>query len=121
MKQKKSAFELVSEAFHELLGLEPTPEEIQAYADLREGSYGVVTYSKHKHGQDWHFLRFHDSWKKKTDGRIHIDVGYVDGKYVDEWNVPDTTHLMLDKYEAPNFVKFIKQKRAQETIETVTT
>lgn len=42
---------------------------------------------------------------------MHIDVGYVDEEYVDERNVPDTTHLMLDKNHASEFIVFIKQKR----------
>jgi hypothetical protein len=56
----------------------------------------------------------HDTWKQKVGGRVHIDIGYVDEKSVDEWNVPDTTHLMLDKNYAPDFVTFVKKKRGLE-------
>ena len=107
-KKRKSAYEIVNEAFDELKRLNPTPEEIDAYAELNKNTYGVVTYSNYKRGRerggDFYFLRFHDTWKKKFGGRVHIDIGYVD-----EQNV--TTHLMLDKYYAPDFVKFIKKRR----------
>lgn len=112
--RKKTAFEIVSEAYEELRKLQPTIKEIQSYADLVEGQYGVVTYSKHRRGQDYYFLRFHDTWKQKSSGRIHIDIGYVDEKYVDQWNIPDTTHLMLDKDSAPDFIKFITKRRKEE-------
>lgn len=102
--------EIVEQAYSELRKLQPTPEEIQEFADAHEGEYGVVTYSKSRGGQNY-FLEFHDTWKKKFGGRIHIDVGYVDERCVDQWNVPDTTHLMLDKDTAPEFVDFIKKKR----------
>jgi len=111
MKKRKTAHEIVSEAYDELLKLKPTIEEIQEYADLVERDYGIVTYSKSKGGQDYYFLRFHDTCKRKFGGRVHIDVGYVDEKHVDELSVPDTTHLMLDKDYALNFVKFIKKRR----------
>jgi hypothetical protein len=110
---RKSAYDIVSEAYGELEKLKPTAQEIQEYADLKEKnkeSYGVVTYSKSK-GGDFYFLRFHDTWKQKFGGRVHIDIGYVDEKYLHEWNIPDTTHLMLDKITAPEFVDFIKKKR----------
>ncbi|MCK4482550.1 hypothetical protein KAU55_04950 [Candidatus Bathyarchaeota archaeon] len=107
---KKTTLEIVEEAYDELVKLRPTPEEIQEYANLKEDGYGVVTYSKSK-GGDYYFLRLHNTSRKKFGGRIHIDIGYVDEKYVGEWNVPDTTHLMLDKYDAPDFVEFVKNKR----------
>jgi hypothetical protein len=111
--KKKTAWDIVSDAYSELQKLQPSEEEIQEFSDLKEKegtSYGVVTYSKHKRGQDF-FLHLHDSYRKKIGGRVHIDVGYVDEKYVDQWNIPDTTHLMLDKHEAPKFVEFVKNKR----------
>lgn len=107
---KKTALELVSGALEELEKLKPTPEEIQDYADLNQDTYGVVTYSKSK-GGDCYFLRLHDTWKQKFGRRVHIDIGYVDEKFVDEWNVYDTTHLMLDKDFALDFVNFVKKKR----------
>jgi len=105
-----TAHEIVEDAYNKLLELEPTPQEIQEYADKMGDVYGVVTYSKSK-GGDYYFLRLHDTWKQKRGGSVHIDVGYVDEKYADQWNVPDTTHLMLDKDTAPDFVDFIKKKR----------
>ena len=108
---KKTAYEIVIEAFDELEKLSPTIEEIREYADLNEGTYGVVTYSKSRPGGNDYFLRFHDTWKRKFGGKIHIDVGYVDEKYKDKWNFTDTTHLMLDKESAPDFVNYIKRKR----------
>jgi len=90
---KKTARVIVYDAFSELETLKPTVEEIRGYADLHQNDYGVVTYSKSEGGA-YYFLRLHDKWKKEIGGRIHIDVGYVDEKYVDKRNVPDTTHLM---------------------------
>ena len=110
---RKTAFEIVSAAFEELEKLKPTPQEIQDYADFNQDVYGVVTYSKYKRG-DYYFLRLHDTWKQKVSGRVHIDIGYVDEKLVSEWNVLDSTHVMLDKDNAPEFVNFIKKKRGVE-------
>lgn len=112
----RSAYEIVQEAYVELESLKPTPEEIQEYADLKKDTYGVVTYSNSR-GGDTYFLRFHDTWKQKFGGRVHIDVGYVDDEFVGVWNMPDTTHLMLDKNFAPDFVNFIKKKREQSSQE----
>ena len=101
----------------ELEKLKPTPQEIQDYADLNQDEYGVVTYSKSK-GGDYYFLRMHDTLhgplKRKFAGRAHIDIGYVNEKFVNERDVPDTTHLMLDKNYAPDFVNFVKKKRGLE-------
>jgi hypothetical protein len=114
---RKTAFEIVSAALEELEKLKPTPQEIQDYADLNQDAHGVVTYSKSK-GGDYYFLRMHDTLhdplKRKLAGRVHIDIGYVDEKFVNEWDVPDTTHLMLDKNFAPDFVNFVKKKRVLE-------
>ncbi|MGA3112054.1 MAG: hypothetical protein ABSE15_08485 [Candidatus Bathyarchaeia archaeon] len=110
---RKTAFEIVSAAFKALEKLKPTPQEIQDYADLNQDDYSVVTYSKSK-GGDYYFLRLHDTWKQKVGGRVHIDIGYVDEKFVDDWKAPDTTHLMLDKDYAPDFVNFVEKKRGLE-------
>ena len=111
---RKIAFEIVSAALEELEKLKPTPQEIQDYANLKQDDYGVVTYSENKRGDYYFFLRLHPTWKQKVDGRVHIDIGYVDEKFVNEWNVHDTTHLMLDKNFAPDFVNFVKKKRGLE-------
>ena len=110
---RKTAFEIVSAALEELESLKPTPEEIQEYADLNQDTYGVVTYSKSR-GGDNYFLSLHDTWRQKAGGRVHIDIGYVDENVVDEWNVLDATHLMLNKDFAPDFVSFVKKKRGLE-------
>jgi hypothetical protein len=113
MAKKKSVAEIVSEVYSELEKLQPTTDEIAEYAKLIEGVHGVVTYSKHKRGQDYGiFLRYHDTWQKKFGGRIHIDVGYTDE---DEDAEPETavTHLMLDKDYAVDFLEFIKKRRRQ--------
>ena len=101
---RRTAFEIFCAALEELEILNSTPKEILDYADLNQDVYGVVTYSKSK-GGDNYFLRLHDTWKQKVGGRVHLDVGYVDEKFVDEWNTPDTTHLMLDKNFAPDFAR----------------
>jgi len=107
---RKTTREIVEDAYNKLCELEPTPQEIQEYADKMEDVHGVVTYSESKGGEGY-FLRFHDTWKQKAGGRIHIDVGYVDEEYINQKDVPDTTHLMLDNDTAPDFVNFIKKKR----------
>ena len=82
--------------------------------EKKNESYGVVTYSKSEGGNGY-FLRLHDTWKQKFGGHVHIDLGYVDEESADQWNVSDTTHLMLDKTNAPEFVEFIKKKRELPT------
>ena len=110
---RKTAFEIVSAVLEELEKLKPTPQEIQDYADLNQDAHGVVTYSKSK-GGDYYFLRLHDTLhdplKRKLSGRVHIDIGYVDEKFVNDRNVHDTTHLMLDKI----FARF-RQLRQEKT------
>jgi hypothetical protein len=107
---KKSAHVIVEEAYNELVELEPTEKEITVYADKMENVYGVVAYSKSRSGSGY-FLDLHDTWKKKFGGRVHVDVGFVNEEYRDERDVPDTTHLMLDKDYAPDFIEFIKKMR----------
>lgn len=113
---KKSAEDTVCETYEVLKKLNPSPQEIQAYADLleKEGrDYSVVTYSKSGGGGgSMPFIDLHDTWRHKRGGRYHIDVGYVDEEFVDERDVPDTTHLMLDKDYAFEFITFVKQLRA---------
>jgi hypothetical protein len=46
----------------------------------------LVTYFKSK-GGDCYFLRLHDTWKQKVGGQVHIDIGYVDEKSVDDWKL----------------------------------
>ena len=111
---KKSVYNIVSDAFRELERLKPTVQEIQEYADMKESkgeSCGVVTYLKSKSG-DVNFLKFHDTWKHKRGGRIHIDIGFIDEE-LREKNFSDTIHLMLDKDDSPEFINFVKKKRGK--------
>lgn len=111
MTKKKSTHDIVSEAHDEIRHLDTTPEEIQAYAALKEKrneSYGVFTYSRNNE-ESGVFLNLHDTWKQKFGGRIHIDLGYVDDKITDDaYNI---THLMLDKHTAYEFIEFVKTLR----------
>jgi len=110
---RKSVHDIVANAYEELVKLGPTEKEIEAYADKMEKVYGVVTYGKSRGGSGY-FIDFHDSWKTKFGGRVHIDVGFVNEEYRDERDVPDTTHLMLDKDYAPEFIDFIRKMREKE-------
>jgi hypothetical protein len=110
---RKKISEIVAEACEIIEYLQPTNDEIKTYAELREKEktdHGVVTYSK-SCGGDGYFIHFHDTYQKKSGGHVHIDVGYVDDVYRYERNVPDTTHLMLNKDNAKDFIDFIKKKR----------
>jgi hypothetical protein len=40
---------------------------------------------------------------------VHIDIGTVE-KFVDDYKAQTTTHLMLDKDYATDFVNFVKKK-----------
>ncbi len=116
---KKLAHDIVQEAYYKLVELNPTIEEIAEFA--KNADWGTITYSISRPGGDVYFLRYHDTWGLKIGGRVHVDVGYVDqeikakndsrqqhGYYR---NICDTTHLMLDKDAAPQFIEFILQKR----------
>jgi hypothetical protein len=118
---RKSVHEIVEEAYNKLVELKPTKEEIQEFADMKEGFYGVVTYSISRKNGDSYFLRFHDTWGLKWGGRVHVDVGYVDEEIkakndnAQYRNIYDTTHLMLDKDSVLEFIDFILQKRRTKT------
>lgn len=82
-----------------------------------ENVYGVVTYSKNR-GASGYFIRLHDTWKTKSRGRVHIDVGCTSEKYKANSDVLHQTHLMQDKEHAPDFIDFIKKTREKKrTIE----
>jgi hypothetical protein len=57
-------------------------------------------------------LRYHDTYREYAKSGVcyHIDLGYVDPKFVhtDRCSV---THLMLDKWTAPEFIAFVKERR----------
>lgn len=60
-KKGKTVHEKAFGYCDEIQRLQPTREEIDAYADLHEDDYGVVTYSKSKDGAGY-FIRLHDTW-----------------------------------------------------------
>ena len=96
----------------EIKKLYPTPEEIDEYINILDKTYsrvpyGVVTYSTYDkyRGGNGYFISFHDNHGRHK--HYHIDVGYVNFDY--KYN--NVTHLMLDKYNAPEFISFIKERR----------
>lgn len=122
--RRKSVFHTVVEAYDEIMKLQPTPKEIQAYADMLEREdrhHNTVTYSiSTKHGNPY-FICFHDTWQQKRGGACHVDLGYIDQEnkakndsrqYRD---IADTTHLMLGRNHVIEFIEFIKKKRLKET------
>lgn len=94
---RKSTYEIVQEYYKKIKELEPTYEEIKAFVETLKDPYGVVTYTR-RDDNPLH-IRFHDTWRIKFGGRIHIDA--VSGEF----------HLMLDKRTAPEFIKFIESRR----------
>ena len=84
----------LEKALEEILNLKPTCEEIEEYAE--NAPYGVVTAAR---GEEYFGPFLHDTWMIKRGGRVHIDIGC------------GGVHLMLDKYYAEDFIKFIKNKR----------
>jgi len=84
----------VQEVLEEIIALDPTPQEIEEFAE--DAPYGVATVSdRDEYFGPW----LHDTWGEKRGGRVHIDIG------------SGGDHLMLDKHSAPDFVAFIKNKR----------
>lgn len=86
--------EYMKEALEEIKKLNPTPSEIEEYAE--GAGYGTVTYTD-KMG--YFPPRLHDTWGIKRGGRVHIDIG--SGGY----------HLMLDKDIVQGFIDSIKENR----------
>jgi hypothetical protein len=94
---RKRVRELMEEYLTEILQLDPTVKEEDAFVDsLGEDTYGVVTVGDGR--IDYRVPFVHETWRKKWNGRTHIDMGI---KY----------HLMLDKNAAPMFIEFIRQHR----------
>jgi hypothetical protein len=98
--------ELMYEWEYELKHLKPTSEEIDGFIRTHNDTYGLFTYSNYKVGNGY-FISFHDNHNNQK--HYHIDVGYVNFDY----KVNNVTHLMLDKYNAPEFISFIRERRAQ--------
>lgn len=82
-------------ALEEIRRLNPTCEEIEEYAKLKENVYGVVTYTQ---SEDYFGPFIHDKWSHGF-GRVHIDIGCCG------------YHLMLDKYTVDDFIEYIKRRR----------
>ena len=81
----------------EILCLRPTEEEEDAFIQSLEGEdYGIVAEGDGR--IDYRLPFIHETWRKKWNGRTHIDMGH-------------SVHLMLDKNNAPRFIEFVKQYR----------
>ena len=89
------AIEKVKRNFQEIKRLNPTCEEIVEYGMALDPYSGAVTYTDDTD----YFLRYHNTWGRKSRGRVHIDIGC------------EETHLMLDKNYSQDFIKFIESKR----------
>lgn len=100
----KRVLEIMEGCLDEILALGASEEEIHAFADSRDNQYGIVTAGDGR--VDFRLPFIHETWGKKWGGRTHIDMGCGNG----------CCHLMLDKYSAPDFIKFIKQHRKENTI-----
>ena len=83
----------------EIEKLEPTYSEISEYSEDAD-PYGELTFCRRDDNPL--VIRFHDTWRKKWQGRLHIDI--ISGEF----------HLMLDKNNAPRFLDFIKNKRKKK-------
>jgi hypothetical protein len=81
-------------ALEEIKKLNPTAQEIEEYG--KNGVYGVVTYTKDR---GYFPPRLHNTWGKKSGGRVHIDIG------------SGGVHLMLDKSVVWDFIEFTKTRR----------
>jgi hypothetical protein len=95
--EKKDFQAIVREAYNELQKLNPTTEEIQAYAELHT-ERGIVT-----HGEDKGELRLSEPWWPNGRGVATIEDVYIE--------LGRSTHLKLNANHAPEFVQFIKQGR----------
>jgi len=94
---RRKVRELMEGYLREILEIAPTEEEENAFVDSLGGdTYGIVTEGD---GQmDYRLPFIHETWRRKWNGRTHIDMGI-------------SHHLMLDKNAAPMFIEFIRQRR----------
>ena len=90
------AIKILKRALEEIKSLDPECEEIEEFAKEYEEVYGVITTAK---DEDYFGPCLHDTWGKKSGGRVHIDIGCCG------------YHLMLDIRTATDFIKFIRHKR----------
>ena len=94
---RKRVRELMKDYLDEILQLDPTEKEEDAFVDsLGEDTYGIVTEGDGR--IDYRLPFIHETWRRKWNGRTHIDMGIKH-------------HLMLDKNVAPKFIEFIRQHR----------
>jgi hypothetical protein len=89
-------------SLREMLRLNPTFYEMDAFSESLADTYRIVTVGDGR--IDYRLPFIHETWGKKWSGRTHIDMG--NGKI----------HLMLDKKAAPEFIEFIKQYRKQHIL-----
>lgn len=87
--------EEMKKIYEEILAIEPTYEQIKAFAEAYSKQHGVVTYTKRSDNPL--SIRLQDTWGVKRQGRLHIDI--VSGKF----------HLTLNKYYAPEFLRTVKE------------
>lgn len=116
--KKDSPYDIVYDAYCRIKSMDPQPthDEIFEYAKYKEKqgkdhACGVVSYKENKSGYT-NFLRYHDTWKEKPGGCIHIDIGYG--------GCLETLKLHLDKWTAPEFVEFVEKRRAQYGVKVET-
>jgi hypothetical protein len=97
---RKKIREVMEEHLDEMLHLLPTFEEVDAFVRSIGGNcHGIVVAGDGR--RDYRLPFIHETWRKKWDGRTHIDFG--NGEY----------HLMLDKFSAPQFIEFVKRYRGR--------
>lgn len=102
-KVRKSLSERMQDYEAQIKQLDPSIQEIEAYADFKEmknEANGVVTYGNSNffppHLSDHHTSGFHSR-------HYHIDLGFK-----------TDIHLMLDKSTAPEFIDFVKEMRVKD-------
>ncbi|MFH1579162.1 MAG: hypothetical protein ABIE25_03295 [Thermoplasmatota archaeon] len=95
---RRKVREVMEDYLCEIMRLDPTEEEEDAFvAALGGNTYGIVTAGDGQIGYRLPFI--HETWRRKWNGRTHIDLGV-------------RVHLMLDKANAPRFIEFVKQHRS---------
>lgn len=81
-----------------IVDLYPSSEEIDEYGE--SAPRGAVTEARTDVGFG---PRLHNTYMQKLNGRVHIDIGSASG-----------THLMLDRKNAKDFIKFLIKKKDSE-------
>lgn len=91
------AIKELEQALSIINSLDPTCDEIIEYG--KSEHYGAASFNE-RNGGYWK-PQLHNTWGEKRGGRVHIDIG------CGGW------HLMLDRYWAPDFIAWIREKRQQ--------